>query len=303
MNTKILGTLIGIWLVFSSSLSQGESALVINQAIESGEKKIYDHQDSVVLSDGFWARAGSDVTVAIASQTGFYIDKTPLDEKDRQYTDNDGRSYVIAGCVPHNLPVKFVGSTWVQCNGLDYVKDKVEESKFISCLDIYPNGVLQAFHIKEVNNRTWQSFRFSCADMQPDGKVGSETKKADFLFNFEKEGKLYNTSVPTNRLSVGIFEMYNQLELRPGSLLTIALEDQKAQAIYDAGEKNQRVDDFQITDKIPPSYPLFINYRNWLCPPGKVITGAAIGHIPNKKDKHTRPVYILAECRELRHGP
>ena len=40
-----------------------------------------------------------------------------------------------------------------------------------------------------------------------------------------------------------------------------------------------------------------INY--WQGPPGKVFTRAAIGHISNKKDKYTRPVYILAECRKL----
>jgi hypothetical protein len=32
-----------------------------------------------------------------------------------------------------------------------------------------------------------------------------------------------------------------------------------------------------------------------------VVTGAAIGHIPDKKNKNTRPVYILAECRKLLH--
>jgi hypothetical protein len=32
-----------------------------------------------------------------------------------------------------------------------------------------------------------------------------------------------------------------------------------------------------------------------------VVTGAAIGHIPDKKDKQTRPVYILAECRKIQH--
>ena len=302
MNIKIFGTLVAVWLVFSSSLSQGESALVLELAVDPGAAITYEHEDSVLLSDGFWAKTGSDVTLAIASESGFFIDKSPLDGKDPQYTDSDGRSFVVAGCVPLNHKIKFIGSSWLQCNDLDNVKDKVEESDFASCLDIYPNGVLQGFFIKEVNNRTWQSFRFSCADLQPDGTVGNASQKTDFLFNFEKDGKSYQTTVPTNRLSVGIFEMSNQMEFRASSLLTVAINHQRAQAIYDAGEKNQRLNDFKISDKIPPAKPMLIKHTNWMCPPGKVITGAAIGHIP-KKDKHTRPVYILAECRELRYNP
>ena len=183
--------------------AQGISEIVLKQTIEPGVTKTYDDSDGIVLAEGFWAKAGSNVTATAMGAPGFSVDKTPLDPKDKQYTINEGRTFVVAGCVPKNLPIKGAsGSVWVACNDLDLMKDKVEESDFVSCLDLYPNGVLQGFFIKEVNSRDWESFRFSCGDLLPDGTVGSPVQKAPFLFNFEKEGKLYETSVPSTRLSL-----------------------------------------------------------------------------------------------------
>jgi hypothetical protein len=291
-----------ILMVLSGSFALAGSEMILTQTIEAGMTKTYDSADSIVLADGFWAKAGSNFTATIASTPGFYIDKTPLDSTDRQYTSTEGRTFIVAGCVPKNLPIKGVsGSVWVACNDLDLVKDKVEESEFFSCLDLYPNGVLQGFFIKEVNSRDWESFRFSCGDLRPDGTVGMPVNKAPFLFDFEKEGKLYETSVPTARLSLGIFELEHYIQFRQ-SLLTVALYHHTAQAIFDSGAKQRRPDGIHLTDKVPESAPAAgIRYHEWFCPPGMVVTGAAIGHIPDKKDKHTRPVYILAECRKLLH--
>ena len=281
---------------------QGASEMVLKQTIDPGVTKTYDDSDGIVLAEGFWAKAGSNVTATAIGAPGFSVDKTPLDPKDKQYTINEGRTFVVAGCVPKNLPIKGAsGSVWVACNDLDLMKDKVEESDFFSCLDLYPNGVLQGFFIKEVNSRDWESFRFSCGDLLPDGTVGSPVQKAPFLFNFEKEGKLYETSVPSARLSLGIFELEHYIQFRQ-SLLTVALYHHTAQAIFDSGAQQRRPDGIRLTDKVPKSAPAAgIRYIEWFCPSGMVITGAAIGHIPNKKDKHTRPVYILAECRKLLH--
>jgi hypothetical protein len=285
-----------------SGPAQAQSELVLDRVLQPGTTEHFEHQDSVVLTNGFWAKSGSDVSFSIEAPTGFFIDKTPLDPTDRQYTDTEGRTFIVAGCVPKNLPMRGIsGSVWVACNDLDLMKDKVVESEFVSCLDIYPNGVLQGFFVREVNNRTWQSFRFSCRDLKSNGSVGSQWKKARFLFNFEKEGKLYETTVPTSHLSVGMFEVWNQLQFRQ-SLLTIALDHQTAPVILDAGQRNRRLTDFLVSEKVPPSAPSLINFTNWLCPPGMVITGAAIGHVPKKKDTRTRPVYLLAECRTLHHG-
>ena len=127
-------------------------------------------------------------------------------------------------------------------------------------------------------------------------------QKAPFLFDFEKEEKLYETSVPSTRLSLGIFELEHYIQFRQ-SLLTVALYHHTAQSIFDSGAKQRRPDGIHLTDKVPKSAPAAgIRYHEWLCPPGMVVTGAAIGHIPDNKDKHTRPVYILAECRKLLHS-
>lgn len=45
----------------------GESELALNQTLETFVTKKYGHQYSVVLGDGFWAKAGSDVTVTVGN--------------------------------------------------------------------------------------------------------------------------------------------------------------------------------------------------------------------------------------------
>lgn len=302
MKTTTLSALLFTWLALAPS-ARGQAEMVLKQTVEPGVTKTYDHSDGIVLAEGFWAKAGSNVTATIASTPGFSIDKTPLDAKAKQYTSNEGRTFVVAGCIPKNMPWPggVSGSVWVACNDLDLVKDKVQESEFFSCLDLYPNGVLQGFFIKEVNSRDWESFRFSCGDLLPDGTVGSPVQKTPFLIDFEKEGKLYETSVPPTRLSLGIFELEHYIQFRQ-SLLTVALYHHTARAIFDSGAAQRRPDNIHLTDKVPPSAPAAgIRYHEWFCPPGMVVTGAAIGHIPDKKDKHTRPVYILAECRKIQH--
>jgi hypothetical protein len=63
----------------------------------------------------------------------------------------------------------------------------------------------------------------------------------------------------------------------------------------------RKLEGFNLSDKVPKAFGLggLIAATHWQCPPSMVMTGAAIGHIPNKKDKHTRRVYILGECRKL----
>ncbi|MBX3346640.1 MAG: hypothetical protein R3B11_18300 [Nitrospira sp.] len=278
-----------------------DTGTTLNQVIKDGTARYYDDPQELTLAAGFWAQAGSDVTATIHHQQGYYVDKSPLDEKDKQYTSNAGRTFVVAGCVPKNLPIKGpVGSVWVACNDLDYLKDKVVESRFISCLDLFPNGVVSGLSIKEVNNRTWESFRFSCRDIAPDGGMIGTAQKSDFLFNFEREGKLYEATAASQHLTFGIFEVANALTGRK-SLLQIALEHTGAATIQAAGTRARPVDDFTLSEKIPDAFGLggMLRVDHWTCPPGMVLTGMAIGHNPDKKGNDTRPIYILGECRKL----
>ena len=246
-----------------------------------------------------WAGTG-----AVRPGSGYIIAGHPLDDHDPQYTVNDFRTYVIAGCVPKHLPIKGpVGSVWVACNDLDYAKDKVVESRFVSCLEMFQDGVLQGLFIKEVNNRTWESFRFSCRELQADGTVGPRWEKSPFLFNYEKEGTLFETTVPSNRLSIGLYEVYNKLQLRE-SLLQVGLEHATAEDIYENGLKGKDPQSIQVSPRVPDAFGLggIAGTHKWECPPGMVVTGAAIGHVPDNKEKHTRPVYLLMECLKLFHG-
>jgi hypothetical protein len=229
---------------------------------------------------------------------GYSIAAGPLSRAEH----NADGGFIVAGCVPqtHSRRAFPVGSSWSLCNDLDFVKDKVEETDVTSCLDIYEHGVVEGFFIKEVNNRTWESFRISCKNLKKGGTLGAKQVKAPFLFNFEKDGTLYSTVIPKDRLAFGIFELENALQLKE-SLLSVGLLYQSAEEIHAAAAAGRPIDDVFVTDRAPPAKPLTVDIDNWFCPSGTVLTGSGIGHIPNKKDKHTRPVYILGECRTLLH--
>lgn len=303
---KQITSLISMMLLTVGAIPSAAAAEVtLNQIIKNGTVRYYDAPHELALTAGFWAQAGSDVTATIHHQQGYYLDKSPLDTKDNQYTSNEGRTFIVAGCVPKNLPIKGpVGSVWAACNDLDYLKDKVVESRFISCLDLFPNGVVSGLSIKEVNNRTWESFRFSCRDIAPDGNMVGSAQKSDFLFNFEREGKLYEATAASQYLTFGIFEVGNALTSSK-SLLQIALEYTDAATIQAAGTNSRPVDNFTLSEKIPDAFGLggMLRVDYWACPPGMIITGMAIGHNPDKKGKDTRPIYILGECRKLLHKP
>ncbi len=290
--------------------AQAASEMVLDQVLQEGSTKYLDHPAGILLREGFWAKAGADVTMRIDQTPGYSIDKTPLDPKDPQYTVNDSRMFVVAGCVPKNLPHPgVVGSVWVACNDLDFAKDKVVESAFISCLDLFRNGVVSGASVKEINNRTWESFRFSCSDLAPGGGLVAPAQKADFLFNFEREGKLYEASAPDVYVMYGIKEYWNSPPGRE-ALASFALMRGSAPLIFEGKTKdpeNSNVNYFHQTEVIPgypPAVPLAkLRTTEWACPPGMVLTGAAIGHIPDRKGNDTRPVYILAECRKLLRHP
>ncbi len=287
----------------------GATDLTIKETVLAGAGAFYEHHEGVVLADSFWAKTGSDVTATIHQETGYYIDKTPLDAKDKQYTSNDGRTFVVAGCVPHKIKVMFVGSHWVACNDLENQTNPVVESKFISCLDLFRNGVVSGASIKEINNRTWESFRFSCKDLGADGKLAPPARKADFLFDYEREGTLHEVSGSDIEIFYGIKEYENSPNTRQ-ALSGFRFLHGPAVAIEN-GERsdppNSSMNYFRETDIIPsypPGIPLvkMLTY-DWMCPPTMVLTGMAIGHNPDKKENDTRPIYILGECRKLLHNP
>lgn len=282
--------------------------LILNQTMNASTDGYYDHHEGIVLADGFWAKTASDVTATIHHATGFYIDKTPLDAKDKQYTSNEGRTFIVAGCVPHKIKVMFVGSHWVACNDLENHTNPVIESRFISCLDLFRNGVISGASIKEINNRTWKSFRFSCSDLGADGKLASPAQKADFLFNYEREGALYEVSGSDIEIFYGIKEYENSPHTRE-AFSSLRFLHGPAVAIEN-GERsdppNSSKNYFRETDIIPgypPGIPTIKLTHEWMCPPTMVLTGMAIGHNPDKNGKDTRPIYILAECRKLLHNP
>lgn len=130
-----------------------------------------------------------------------------------------------------------------------------------------PQHVVSGLSLKEVNNRTWESFRFSCRDIAPDGGMVGTAQKSDFLFNFEREGQLYEVTSASQHLTFGIFELANALT-GSKSLLQIALEQTGAAAIHAAGTNGRHVDDVTLSEKIPDAFGLggMPRVDHWTCP-------------------------------------
>lgn len=61
-------------------------------------------------------------------------------------------------------------------------------------VNLFRNGMASETSTKSINNRTWVWFRFSCKDLGADGKLASPARKADFLFDYEREGTLHEVS-------------------------------------------------------------------------------------------------------------
>ncbi|MFO0700337.1 MAG: hypothetical protein U0236_14020 [Nitrospira sp.] len=301
-----------IFLILSvvTTTANAADGLTLSDVVKPGTTKYYDHHQSIVLAPGFWAQAGVDVTTTINQTPGYYLDKTPLDPSEDQFTSNESRKLIVAGCLPQNRPVTktspISGYTWTICNDIDFVKDKVVESEFISCLDIYRNGVMSGASVKEINYRTWQSFRFSCRDLAPSGSMTSPAIKTPFLFHFEREGTLSEADVPDVYLLYGLKEYWQGPGLAGQAFASFAFLRGPA-SLLDQGKKADPAHYFGQTDVIPrypPAIPLTkLHWFEWTCPLGMTLTGAAIGHIPDNKGKDTRPVYMLAECRRLLHNP
>lgn len=54
-------------LAITAPYAYGESELMLNQTLEPFVLKTYGHQYSLVLADGFWAKAGTDVTATVGN--------------------------------------------------------------------------------------------------------------------------------------------------------------------------------------------------------------------------------------------
>jgi hypothetical protein len=231
---------------------------------------------------------------------GFAVHAAPLDAAAQYSVIFDGdtlaRSYVVAGCIPLNMPNLdgVFDSNWIACNDLEFVEDGVEESPFVSCTDMFPNGVLRSVSISEYRNRKWDYVTFSCSPMNHLGQLGSAEQSSSRLFDFSKSGTVYTTRVADDNLPTAFLEYGNGLELTSNRLLAFQLITDQVNAT--TGELDYVSN---VTERIPDASPFLLNLDTWTCPENMVLTGLAVGHIPANNGNYTRPVYFLGECRKL----
>ena len=105
-----------------------------------------------------------------------------------------------------------------------------------------------------------------------------------------------------DRLPVGIFERQNVQFVAHENMVQVALPYASAEAVLAAGEAGRQAPNLRFTDWAPKANPHHSQVKQWECPPGMVLTGAAFGYIEKGNAKKARPVYILGECRRLLRG-
>lgn len=65
LTTMITALVLAMAASTETSAKNSESQLPLNEVVEPGVAKTFGHQRSVVMVDGFWAKAGSNVTISI----------------------------------------------------------------------------------------------------------------------------------------------------------------------------------------------------------------------------------------------
>lgn len=256
-----------------------------------------DYADGGLGQDSF---AGGVNDCASYDSIGFAIHAAPLGDAGQYSLIFEGndlvRSYVVAGCVPQNLPGPEgpFYSNWVLCNNLDFVRDKVVESPFISCTDMFKHGVLRSISVSEYRNRKWEYVKFSCSPMDHLGQLGATEQSSIRLFDFDKPGTLFSTRVSDDNLPTAFKEYNNLLQLNDNRILAFQLITDQVNT--STGELDYVSN---VTVRIPSASPLLSSFDTWTCPQNMVLTGLAMGHIPANNGNYTRPVYFLAECRKL----
>jgi hypothetical protein len=76
MKRALAGMIAATLLTIATSTTHGESQLPLNEVVEPEVTKSFGHQSSVLMVDGFWAKAGSDVTLSIVDISDTVIQMT-----------------------------------------------------------------------------------------------------------------------------------------------------------------------------------------------------------------------------------
>lgn len=111
MLTAMVMTLVLAMAAFTeTSAKNSESQLPLNEVVEPGVEKTFGHQRSVVMVDGFWVKAGSNVTIFIDELANTLIQmvapvpiptdvpiRTPASESDMTGSPGTGSNVVEIG--------------------------------------------------------------------------------------------------------------------------------------------------------------------------------------------------------------
>ncbi len=76
MKRALAGMSTAVVLIIATSTTYSESQLPLNEVVEPEVTKSFGHPSSVLMVDGFWAKAGSDVTLSIVDISDTLIQMT-----------------------------------------------------------------------------------------------------------------------------------------------------------------------------------------------------------------------------------
>ncbi len=234
---------------------------------------------------------------------GYRVALFPLDPAAGAWTLSEHRTYFFLG----RTRTQFESlNEWCLLEGVngrpDCIHEVMVDSAFTTCIDEFPNGVMTGISMRELNNRTWTQAAQSCRDMNLDGEPEGPTVEHD-LFDYTVAGDEFSTSIPEGHLAIGAVNIH----LVPGNnrIRSLRLAYATAEDILAMGENGVRPQDsgdVLITQGGAPeinSVWTAVDADFAWCPPGKVMTGAMIGHQMTNQNQTADVWYLIAECRTL----
>jgi hypothetical protein len=84
MKATVISAFAAAGLAMTAPRAHGQTELVLQHLVEPGAPRSFEHPYTIVLANGYWAKAGSDVTLSIVPQSLLQVfDVVPDDPYDR----------------------------------------------------------------------------------------------------------------------------------------------------------------------------------------------------------------------------
>lgn len=215
-------------------------------------------------------------TIALSLAALFAAAATPACVADPDSPDDADDEEVASAEQAAGAPDYSLGST-VYLRSWNLGVD-VELSEIQGC-DMFANGVVRSWQLKEKNARDFRFSKHFCRDMQQNGTLGADN---DFTLHFfhDGDGALGMSSIPLDKVPVGVrFQAATVLNISGDSTHKISDVAMLYESAYDVYN--------HLTGYSQASYALGRSDDTYTltCLPGQVMTGIGVHEKPGSGDK------------------